>query len=372
MRKLIRAISRIMFWMIGLLAFLVLTIVLFMTFAPQVGQKPKGERLERISKSSNYGEDQFVNLLPTGMGNFSDMLSLLPEYFAKRAFSPADPIPTAFDTEQAKQDTNIFITWYGHSSFLIEIDEKRILVDPMFSESPTPFGVGSSRFDYEEGIPIDDIDHLDAIVISHDHYDHLDYKTIKILKGRSKAFVTPLGVGSHLERWGVDSSKITELDWWQETSLGGIRLVACPSRHFSGRGLTDRNATQWASWVFSGEHGKVYFSGDGGYGPHFKEVGERFGPFDIGLMECGQYNEHWAQIHMMPEESVRAGMEVRAKTIMPVHWGAFQLALHEWKDPIVRFTSEAELQGQDYIHPVIGERFEVGKDQQKARWWESL
>ena len=232
--------------------------------------------------------------------------------------------------------------------------------------------MAQKRFAYDKPIPLDKIDDIDVVVISHDHYDHLDYPTILMLKDKAHLFITPKGVGSHLRYWGVSPDKVRELDWWEQTTFKEIEFVACPARHFSGRGLTDRNATQWASWAILGKHQRLYFSGDGGYGPHFKTIGEKYGPFDLAMLECGQYNTAWADIHMMPEESVQAGIDVKGKLLMPIHWGAFRLAVHEWTDPIDRFKSTCQQENIDYIHPIIGERVVLGQAYQNTEWWTGL
>ncbi len=213
---------------------------------------------------------------------------------------------------------------------------------------------------------------LDAVLISHDHYDHLDYGSVQKLKEKVKDFYVPLGVGAHLRRWGVAESAIHELNWWEEVNHAGLTIVFTPSRHFSGRGITDRNTTLWGSWIIQGESKNLYFSGDGGYGPHFQKIGERYGPFDLAMMECGQYDERWAQIHMMPEESAQAAVDVRAKQMMPIHWGAFRLALHSWTDPIERVTEKAVQLQMPVTTPKIGETFVVGSPNlPRAKWWEN-
>lgn len=345
-------------------------VIIFVYTAPQMGQPPQGKDLERISKSPNYGKDGFVNLIETHMGSFSEMMSTLPDFLFAEGGSPDHPLPVKFGTnERAAQDSLCLVTWYGHSAFLFEMEGKRILIDPMLGEASSPVSFATKRFQYQKPIPIEELRNIDAIILSHDHYDHLDYSTIIQLKEETKHFFTALGVGSHLKKWGVDEAKITELDWWQSSKLDEIDIVACPARHFSGRAFTDRNATQWASWIIRGENQKLYFSGDGGYGPHFKEIGDKYGPFDLALLECGQYNEAWEAIHMMPEQSVKAGIDVNAKVLMPIHWGAFELSVHTWTEPIIRFKAEARRLKQKVVHPYIGERFVLGHDLPKIEWW---
>ncbi|NMM47783.1 MBL fold metallo-hydrolase [Marinigracilibium pacificum] len=356
---------------VGLILILVtLGTTIFLYTSPQFGQIPEGKDLERIELSPNYLNGIFVNLIKTEVGSFKKMIKTLPDFFNGKNGEPKTKIPVKFGNSKAiATDTSTHITWYGHSAFLIEIEGKRILIDPMLGETAAPVSFGASRFPYQKPIPIEELTNIDAIIISHDHYDHLDYPTIEKLKKHTAHFFTALGVGSHLKSWGIPQEKITELDWWESIKYKELNLVSCPARHFSGRGITDRNKTQWASWIITGNNSNLYFSGDGGYGPHFKEIGEKYGPFDLAMMECGQYNKAWGQIHMMPEESVQAGIDVKGKILMPIHWGAFKLAVHEWTEPIVRFKAEAETQNVSIVHPYIGEQFTPGQDSPQKEWW---
>jgi len=355
---------------LGLVILILVVVTIFMYTAPQMGQKPTGGDLERIKKSPFYGSERFINLTDTETASIGELMGTLPEYIRSSNGKPKKPLPVRFgQNHQTVADSLCFITWYGHSAFLLEIDGKRILIDPMFGKSPSPFPFGSRRFDYEKPIPLHEITDIDAVILSHDHYDHLDYPTILALKDEVGHFYVPLGVGSHLKKWGVQGELVTELDWWQSTEHQGIQLIACPARHFSGRGFSDRNATQWSSWVIKSDHQNIFFSGDSGYGQHFKEIGEKYGPFNLAMMECGQYNKAWEAIHMMPEQSVLAGKEVNAQLVMPIHWGAFKLSIHEWTDPIIRFKNESERMNLPIINPVIGERFCLGQNFPRKEWW---
>lgn len=372
--KLFRKIlKRTLQTLVGLIILLMVSVVIFVNIAPQIGQAPEGADLQRIQQSSNYGEDGFVNLIETYQASFWKSMKTLPDMFFKANLNPSESLPVKYDDGNEDEiDTVSYVTWYGHSAFLIEMDGQRILIDPMLGEFAAPISLGANRYANDEEVPLNEIGDIDILILSHDHYDHLDYATIMELKGKVGHYYTALGVGSHLKSWGIPESKITELDWWEKAETGPITLVATPSRHFSGRGLTDNCATQWASWVISGQHQNLYFSGDGGYGDHFKEIGEKYGPFDFAMMECGQYNEAWPDIHLMPEKSVQAGMEVKANLLMPIHWGAFTLGVHEWTEPVNRFTAEAKSLGVPVVHPYIGERFGVGVDYPRERWWENI
>ena len=221
---------------------------------------------------------------------------------------------------------------------------------------PLPhFLFNSKRYSGTFSLEREDLQEIDAIIISHNHYDHLNYKSIMQLKDRAKHFYVPTGVAQYLIKWGVSPSKISEHNWWDEVTFDNIKLVCAPARHFSGRSMTDRDRSLWCSWLILGQETKVFFSGDSGYAPHFKEIGDKYGPFDLTLMECGQYDTRWSAIHMLPEETVQAHIDVKGELLLPIHWGAFTLALHEWSDPIERVTKEAKRLGVNITTPQIGE-----------------
>lgn len=347
-------------------------IFLFVSFAPQFGAKSQGASLVRIESSPQYKDGSFVNALTTTLGmNRDSILSTLKEFINAKNTRPDQPLPVDFSQEKTNPDSLVHVTWFGHSAVLLEIEGKRILLDPMLGPAASPVFFFGKRFDYQEPIDFAQFVNIDAVVISHDHYDHLDYGSIQKLNPNVKHFYVPLGVGGHLERWGVDSTKITELDWWESAEGGGLVFTATPQRHFSGRGLTDRNSTLWASWVVAGTNHKVYFSGDGGYGPHFKQIGQRFGPFDLAMIECGQYNVKWKDIHLMPEQTMQTFLDLRGAVLMPIHWGAFTLAVHPWTESVERLN-RANKTGVFIATPTIGSRYPVGTRQPTTNWWESV
>ncbi|OAB78941.1 hypothetical protein ULVI_10210 [Cochleicola gelatinilyticus] len=356
---------------IGILLFVTF---LFLYFSPQFGAAPKGDDLERINRSKNQLDGKFKNLSETSVEGDMNYTKTLKEYFTKGNKIPDKSIPVNKITSeeiQATADTITKITWFGHSALLIEIDGKKIFLDPMLGDVPAPHPwLGSKRFNDTLPLAIEAIPQLDAILISHDHYDHLDYGSIKKLKDKTARFYVPLGVGAHLKSWGVAPEKITELDWWESASFDGINLVATPARHFSGRGILDRMRTQWSSWVIKGNGSNIFCSGDSGYDTHFKDIGEKYGPFDIALMECGQYDTQWPLIHMMPEETVQATIDVQATLMLPIHWGAFKLALHSWTDPADRVYKAASQANIKITTPIIGEPVILGEASPTSNWWE--
>lgn len=289
---------------------------------------------------------------------------------------PHVPLSTAdFDASlyNTVPQSDTLFSWFGHSSVLVQFQGKTILFDPVFSPRASMFSfAGPKNFGYRHYMQVPKLPKLDFVVLSHDHYDHLDKNVIKAIHGQVPKFYVPLGVKARLVKWGVAADKITESDWWQKHELEpGLELVCTPSRHFSGRGLTDRSSTLWCSWVLLGKDARFYFSGDSGYSPDFKKIGDTYGPFDFAFMECGQYNEDWEAIHMMPEQTVQAALDVQAKLAIPIHWGKFALALHAWNDPATRFRQEADRLGLPYFFPRINETYAVPKlALSDPLWWE--
>ncbi|WRP06017.1 MBL fold metallo-hydrolase [Rossellomorea aquimaris] len=351
---------------------LIVIAFLVVRFYPAFGEKPS---LERVQSSPQHSKGSFKNPIPTSMDtSFSTSLTMIRDLMKKNTNRKPKydiPIVTFPSLDHPYPVTNV--TWFGHSASMIEIDGKRLLLDPMFGRAPSPFSwIGGKRFSKDLPFQLEQLPSIDAVIFSHDHYDHLDYGTIRKLQDKVKQFFVPIGVRSHLERWGIHPDHIVELDWWDEVEWNGLTLACTPARHFSGRSLHDRNATLWCSWCIIGNSSRIFFSGDSGYGPHFKEIGRVYGPFDLSLMECGQYDTRWAPIHMLPEETVQAHIDVKGKQLLPIHWGAFTLSFHEWTDPIKRVTKSGAEQGVSVVTPRIGETFPVGSDSYpSSKWWES-
>lgn len=338
-----------------------------------LGKNPSGPRLERIKQSPGYRGDSFQNILETPvMSKNASYITMMKEFFGKGVDrEPVKVIPSVKTDLRSLVDSSI--VWFGHSSYLIRVNGKNILVDPVFSERTSPFQfIGKKAYPGSMAYSAEDMPALDVIVITHDHYDHLDHTTILKLKSKASLFCTSLGVGSHLEYWGVDPKKIIEFDWWDHhTILPDIELTATPARHFSGRGLT-RNKTRWSSFVLQTSSTKIFIGGDSGYDASFKKIGNKYGPFDIVILECGQYDTMWPLIHMMPEETVQTAIDLQGNVLLPVHWGKFTLGFHPWYDPIKRVTNSAAKLNQRITTPLIGEVIEIGKSYPASRWWDAI
>ena len=264
------------------------------------------------------------------------------------------------------------IIWFGHSSYFMQIDGKTMLVDPVFSGAASPISYTTPSFAGSDVYAVEDFPEIDYLFISHDHWDHLDYDTVKKLKSKVKKVITGLGTGAHFESWDYDLSKIEEKDWNESVDLGnGFHVTVTPGRHFSGRGLS-RNRAMWVSFVLQTPTKKLFLGGDSGYDTHFKAIGDKFGPFDLVFLECGQYNFNWKYIHMMPEEVAQAAEDLKAKKLMPVHWAKFALGQHDWDEPIIRVTKASQLKNMPLVTPMIGEVVNLNEDKLFPSWWENV
>ncbi len=342
-----------------------------------LGARAEGERLRQIEASPLYKDGAFENVIPTKVGEMSTMWPVLLEWInGDEERTPLSPTPMHPDTASALAapiHDGLRLTWLGHSTVLIELEGATMLTDPMFGERASPSTLmGPKRF-HAPPLALSQLPQLDAVLISHDHYDHLDMGSIQWLAAnRDMPFYAPLGVGAHLEAWGVPAERIIEVRWWDELAVGstGVKAVATPSRHFSGRGLTDRNATLWTSWAVVGPTRRVYFSGDTGPTPQFEEIGARLGPFDVTMLEVGAQHPSWGEIHLGPVEALRAHKMLRGDALLPIHWGTFELALHAWNEPLQTLSREATTLNIPLLTPIVGAPISVTDE--TPVWWEDM
>lgn len=361
------------------------------------GAEPTGERLERIRRSPHFANGVFVNpegtrTRPSG-GSAVDVAKVFLRKEERARRSPAGPIPvhaTTLADLARPAATGLRLTWMGHSSVLTEIDGHRVLFDPVWGNRCSPFDFAGPKRLHPVPLPIAALGPVDVVVISHDHYDHLDLPTIKALAATDTVFAVPLGVGAHLEHWGVSADRLRELDWGESTRVGGLTLTATPARHFCGRGLRNTQHTLWASWSVTGPEHRVYHSGDTGYFPGFKDIGAEHGPFDATMIQIGAYSEFWPQnhtdsapvpgawpdIHMNPSQGVQSHLDLQqgrpGGVMLPIHWGTFNLSLHPWAEPGEWTLAAAEAVGQAVAVPVPGQPFEPAGDLPTRPWWRDV
>jgi len=357
--------------------YIILILVLFCIMVlnlPVFGRLPYGLRLNKIHHLSNYRDGALQNLSvtpmqPEGVSFFKVLKAFLfdkqPNKIPHKALDFVKPDLNGKTITQSPE-----IIWFGHSSYLIKVDGLKVLVDPVFNKSPSPFSfIGSKAFPGTDFVKAEDFKEIDVILITHDHYDHLDYQSILKLAPKAKEIITSLGVGAHLERWGINTSKIKELCWGESLNLSnGLQFTSVPARHFTGRKFK-RNQTLWSAFIMQTADCKLFLGGDSGYDTHFAKIGEEFGPFDLALLECGQYNSYWPYIHMFPEETVQAAIDLKAKILMPVHWGKFSLAMHPWNEPITRVVVAAAEKQLQIVTPRLGETVILNDYLPTAEWW---
>ena len=371
-----KKIIRVLYIVLSLITLLIIIGVLFINLSPQFGGVASKQQQELFSKSKHYKDGKFLN-----NGGVKMEMSLKDSFKAMwilfKSNSKAEPnkniaVQKIDSITIANYNSKTRFIWFGHSTFLLQIKGKNLLIDPMFGNVPAPNPLlGNKRFSNKLPIEIEKLPSIDAVLITHDHYDHLDYESIQKLKDKVNIFYTPLGIGIHLLKWGVEKERIIELDWWQEIKFDELTIRCTPAQHFSGRGISDREKTLWCSWIIQSDDENLFFSGDSGYASHFKEIGDQYGPFDFAFMECGQYNKLWPLVHMLPEETAQAGLDIKAKRIMPIHWGAFKLASHSWTDPVERISKKAKELNVDLVIPKIGEIIEIGLNNSEEiyPWW---
>lgn len=347
-----------------------------MRVLPAMGARPTGERAARVSASPQFDGRRFRNSMPSSVVPAQSGRKILREMlFGGQRRKPAGPVPvvtpSGWDQAVSAPD-GLHAVWLGHASTLLEIEGRRILVDPVWSVRCSPSALVGPRRLHPMPVGLHELPPLDAILISHDHYDHLDLATVRELARRQSApFLVPLGVGAHLDRWRVPAERIVELDWNNSIVLAGLRFTLAEARHFSGRAFS-RNETLWGSWAICGNHRKVFYTGDTGYFPGFADLGRDHGPFDLTLIQIGAYSPYWPDIHMTPEEAVATHLDLRGGVLVPVHWATFNLAPHSWNEPVDRIWREAKEKDVRLTVPRPGERVDADDPAEVDGWWQDL
>ena len=332
---------------------------------------------DQVEQSEQFNGTAFENTIPISLVSLGDSWPLIKAYMFEKEqpaapASPINVIPITPEQLQSLDPKETVFFRLGHSSILLWLDGNFWLIDPVFSLRASPFSFAGPKRFHEPPISIDDLPAIKGVMISHNHYDHLDKSAIEQLKDKVEYFLVPLGIGGDLKQWGVADTKIHELDWWQNRTIGSVTLTATPAKHFSGRGISDSNITLWSGWAIQGLQHSVFFSGDSGYFNGFKTIGERLGPFDISFVETGAYNRLWPDVHMMPEQSVQAHIDVNAQVMVPIHNGTFDLALHKWTDPFEQVAKIAQQRNFRWISPQMGEQVTLGQEPDITPWWQQL
>lgn len=360
-------------WVAVTVLAIILIGVTVLQVVPDFGGTVEGDRLLRAKASPSYAANAFTNDPPQKPFDIDDLWDWLEKTFSGGevrvppvALPIIKPDPASFHNPIAP---GLRAIWLGHASVLLEIDGVRLLTDPVLSNRASPFQfMGPLRF-HPSPIALGELPKIDAVVISHDHYDHLDTATVKHLAGKGTQFFVPLGIGAHLERWGVADKQITELDWWETGKVGSVVINCTPTRHYSGRRGIDYNATLWSSWSIIGTRHRAFYSGDTGYADHFSKIGRKFGPFDLTIIKVGSYGDSWLDIHMDPEHAVQANIDLKGKRMLPVHWATFNLAYHGWKEPIERTVAAAGKQNVTLLTPRLGENMDIKGKNTGSHWW---
>jgi L-ascorbate metabolism protein UlaG (beta-lactamase superfamily) len=360
---------------LGIILLIFISGIYFFLHTRRFGAAPRGNGLKIIQQSPRYKNGQFQNESNTpSLTEGASFFSVLREFLFDKSKQRIPPSPlSSVKTDLLHLDPRKnLLVWFGHSSYFMQVDGKTVLVDPVFSGNASPLSFTTKSFKGSDIYSGDDLPAIDYLFLTHDHWDHLDYKTIVQLKPKVKKIITGLGTGSHLRFWGYDPDKIIEKDWYEKIRLDdGFSVNTIPARHFSGRGLK-RNGSLWMSFVFTTPGKNIFIGGDSGYDHHFAETGKNFGPFDLAILEDGQYDKNWKYIHMSPEETVQAAIDLQAKKLLPVHWGKFSLSVHAWDEPIIRIRKEAERRNIKLLHPKIGEVVWMDEDALFGAWWEEI
>ena len=371
-----KTIKKIMLGVLFLVTAVAILYAVVVHTVPSFGGDLSNAQKQELEKLSNFKGGKFSNRrdVPEKL-SFSKFMTLGYTFFTTKVVNgtPSSPLEiNKIDSSSLANFEGTRLFWFGHSAFLLQHKKLNILIDPMMGNVPAPLSfLGGKRFTKTLPIPPEDLPEIDVVIYSHDHYDHLDYKTVIKIKNKVKRFIVPLGIGNHLKRWGVDENNITELNWWASKTFGDITFVCTPAQHFSGRKFSNGQQTLWSSWVIQSDALSLYFSGDSGYDRHFKDIGEKYGPFDLALLECGQYNTLWPDVHMFPKQTIQAGIDLEATKIVPIHWGAFKLAMHSWNEPAIEVFKEAKKRNVRIEIPKIGEAIALHSNNLETNtWWE--
>lgn len=330
------------------------------------------KRRARMERSPQWQNGKFTNPLERTQAS---RISLLRQilFGNPNPTRPKERIPVqARRRSDFDNPPDLRTTWLGHSTMIVEIEGKRLLLDPVWGQRVSPLSFAGPERWYPSPLPFDELPDLDAVLISHDHYDHLDYPTVQKLKHRKLHWIVPLGLGGHLEGWGVPAANIVELDWWETFALSGLTITATPARHFSGRGPLDQDKTLWCGFAVNGARHRVYYSGDTALFPELKDIGQRLGPFDLTMIEVGAYDKHWTDVHLGPEQAIRAHQLVRGKILLPVHWGLFSLGFHGWTEPMERVLAAAAHNAVNVAVLKPGESIVPPHLPPMVKWWPDL
>ncbi len=358
-----------------MLLLIITAALLFFLNSSPFGSRPTINDLIKMQASPHYRDGAFQNLSHTpSLTEGASFFGVFKEFFfnKNKGKIPSAPLPSVKTNLMQLDPSKNILVWFGHSSYFMQIDGKKILVDPVFSGHASPVHFTTKSFAGSDVYSAADLPEIDYLFISHDHWDHLDYETVLKLKPKVRRIITGLGVAAHFSYWGFDKKIIEEKDWNQEIILDeGFFVNTVPARHFSGRGLK-RNGSIWSSFVFTTPNKRIFIGGDSGYDKHFADIGTQFGPFDLAILEDGQYDRNWKYIHMMPEQTVQAALDLRAKKLLPVHWAKFSLSNHAWNEPILRVKKEAANRNLSLLHPMIGELVNLDLEQSFDNWWERI
>lgn len=334
-----------------------------------------------VTDNSRYNDGRFSNIEPTEVMVTTDtsaqprqgmLVTLYKFLFAPTPGSiPDAPMPSRKTDLLTLERSGNQVVWMGHSTYFVQLEGKRLLIDPVFSRYASPVPGTNGAFAGTNIYDADDIPELDYLLITHDHWDHLDYPSVQALRHKVKRVITPMGVGSYFRQWGWPAEQVFEGDWGSQFEQDGLTVHILPARHFSGR-LLDRNRTLWGSFALITDQKRYYFGGDSGYGQHFRRIGDAFGPFDLAVLECGQYNQQWASIHMMPEQTAQAATDLQARKVLAAHNSKFKLSHHHWKEPLERISAASVGQSWQLLTPLIGEAVDIDDDnQQFDAWWKA-